>query len=121
MLFRSQKKYIDDENYSEILINNKINVSKYGKRRIRDTLYQKGISSEIINEKLSFITEEDELERALSLGSKKLKTIKDDDKRKIIKLSNHLVNKGFEFSTVKKAVAALLKQESNDFDNLEDL
>lgn len=116
-----QKKYIDDENYSEILINNKINVSKYGKRRIRDTLYQKGISSEIINEKLSFITEEDELERALSLGSKKLKTIKDDDKRKIIKLSNHLVNKGFEFSTVKKAVAALLKQESNDFDNLEDL
>ena len=115
-----EKKYLDDERYSEILINNKINISKYGKRRVREALYHKGINREIIDEKLSCISEDDELERALSLGSKKLRTIKKDDERRSVKLSNYLVNKGFEFSTVKKAVVTLLKQECYDFDDLED-
>jgi regulatory protein len=115
-----QNKYLDDERYSEILINNKINISKYGKRRVREALYHKGINREIIDEKLSCISEDDELERALSLGSKKLRTIKKDDERRSVKLSNYLVNKGFEFSTVKKAVVTLLKQECYDFDDLED-
>ena len=115
-----EKKYLDDERYSEILINNKINISKYGKRRVREALYHKGINREIIDEKLSCISEDDELERALSLGSKKLRTIKKDDERRSIKLSNYLVNKGFEFETVKKAVVTLLKQKCYDFDNLVD-
>lgn len=112
-----QKKYLDDERYSEILISNRTSISKYGKRRIRQDLYTKGISCEIIDEKLSFISDEEELERALSLGSKKLRTLKKEDERKIIKLSNHLINKGFEYSIVKKAVSELLKQESYDFDD----
>ena len=115
-----EKKYLDDERYSEILINNKITVSKCGKRRIRQDLYNKGISNEIIDEKLRSISDDDELARALSLGIKKLRTIKKDDERRSIKLSNYLVNKGFEFETVKKAVVTLLKQKCYDFDNLVD-
>ena len=114
-----EKKYLDDEQYSEILINNKITVSKYGKRRIKQDLYNKGISNDIIDEKLSLISDDDELGRALSLGRKKLRTIKNDDERRSIKLTNHLINKGFEYSTVKKAVVALLKQECCDFDDFD--
>lgn len=117
-----QQKYIDDERYSEMLINSKINNSKYGKRKIKGTLYEKGINPEIIDEKLSQISEEDELERAYNLAAKKLRTLKEEDTRKIsIKLSNYLVNKGFEFSTVKKAVSRLLDRRWDDFDGLEDL
>lgn len=117
-----QQKYLDDERYSEMLINSKINVSKYGKRKIKGTLYEKGINAEIIDEKLSLISEEDELERAFELGAKKLRTLKEEDTRKrSIKLSNYLVNKGFEFSTVKKAVSRLLDGKCDDFDGLEDL
>ncbi len=117
-----QQKYLDDERYSEMLINSKINVSKYGKRKIKETLYEKGINREIIDEKLSQISEDDELERACIVGAKKLRTLKEEDTRKIIiKLSNHLINKGFEFSTVKKAVSTLLDRSCDGFDGLEGL
>jgi len=116
-----QHRYLDDELYSEMLINSKINVSKYGKRRIKETLYEKGISREIIDEKMSDISEEDELERAKSLGAKKLKTLKEEDiKKRKIKLFNYLVNKGFEFSTVKKAAEVLLDGKCDDFDDIQE-
>lgn len=116
-----QHRYLDDELYSEMLINSKINVSKYGKRRIKETLYEKGISREIIDEKMSDISEEDELERAKSLGAKKLKTLKKEDiKKRKIKLFNYLVNKGFEFSTVKKAAEVLLDGKCDDFDDIQE-
>lgn len=113
-----QQKYLDDERYSEMLINSKINISKYGKRKIKEALYEKGIDREIIEEKIKMVTEEDELERAYSLGIKKFKTLKEVDTRKnSIKLSNYLVNKGFDYSIVKKAVSKVL---DNNCDELED-
>ncbi len=115
------QKYLDDERYSEMLINNKINVSKYGKRRIKEILYEKGIDREIIDEKLSAISDEDELERAYALGAKRLRTLSAEDTRKSgIKLSNFLINKGFEFSTVKKVVTRLLYGSCNDLDEYRD-
>jgi len=116
-----QQKYIDDERYSEMLINSKINVSKYGKRRIKEALYEKGIDRETIDEKIEQLTEEDELKRAYSLGSKKLKTLKEEDTRKLfIKLSNYLINKGFEYGTVKKTISNLLDRNCEELDEFED-
>lgn len=116
-----QQKFLDDERYSEMLINSKINVSKYGKRKIKEALYDKGINKEIIEEKLNLLSDENEIERAYLLGEKKVRTLKEvDTLKKSIKLSNYLINKGFEFSTVKKAVSRLLDGSNDDFDEFED-
>ena len=116
-----QQKYLDDERYSEALINSKINVSKYGKRRIKETLYEKGIDREIIDEKINQLSDEEELKRACYLLTKKLKSVKEDDTRKLsIKLTNFLINKGFEFGTVKKAVRQMLDISLDEFDGLEE-
>lgn len=115
-----QQKYLDDERYSEMLINNKINISKHGKRKIKEALYEKGIDREIIDKKISQISEEDELERAFILGAKKLNTLKEEDTRKkSLKLSNYLITKGFDFSVVKKAVSKLLDNNLGDFDEFD--
>lgn len=115
-----QQKYLDDERYSEMLISSKINISKYGKRKIKEALYEKGIDREIIDEKLGQLSEEDELERAFTLGAKKLNTLKEEDiRKKSLKLSNYLINKGFDFSVVKKAVSKLLEGNLEDFDEFE--
>lgn len=115
-----QQKYIDDERYSEMLISSKINISKYGKRKIKEALFEKGIDREIIDEKINQLSEEEELERAFTLGAKKLNTLKEEDTRKKgLKLSNYLINKGFEFSVVKKAVSKLLEGSLEDFDEFE--
>jgi len=114
-----KQKYIDDEAYSEAFINNKINISKDGKRKIKEALYNKGIDKQTVDEKLQEITDDDEIERAYLLGVKKLRTIKEEDiYRKRMKLSNYLISKGFEYSTVKKAISKLF--DKNDFEEFGD-
>lgn len=109
-------KYINDDDYSERLIHDKINFSKWGKLKIKEALYNKGIDKQIIDEKLSVISNEDENQRALQLAEKKLKSLMNEEplKRKI-KLSNFLINKGFDYDTVNKVVTKLIKYENDEY------
>jgi regulatory protein len=110
-----ERKYLDDERYCEMFINDKINISKHGVRKIKEALYYKGIDKEIIEEKIKCISAESEEERALLLGEKKLLNIKENDNRKkMSKLSNYLLGKGFEYETVNRALRKLLNAD-NDF------
>lgn len=104
------QKYIDDDYYSDALINTRVNGAKYGKRRIEQELYEKGIDREISENKLREISDEDEFERAYELGLKKLKSIKDEDtSKKCNKLSNYLMYRGFDYDIIKKVVEKILK------------
>jgi len=110
-----EHKYLDDERYCEMFINDKINISKHGVRKIKEALYYKGIDKEIIEEKIKCISAESEEERALLLGERKLLNIKENDNRKkMSKLSNYLLGKGFEYETVNKTLRKLLNAD-NDF------
>ena len=97
-------------------IRDKINLSNYGVRKIKEALYQKGIAKEIIEEKIKIITPESEEERAYILGEKKLSNIRENDTRKkMAKLSNYLIGRGFEYDTVNKTVRKLI---NTDFDDI---
>jgi len=110
-------KYIDDDDYSDRFIHDKINFSKYGKRKIKEALNNKGIDRQTIEEKLSLISADDEISRALTLGEKKLNSLTKEDKlKKYMKLSNFLIGKGFEYETVKKVVSKLLKENYDERD-----
>lgn len=105
-------KYIDDEDYSDRFIHDKINLSKYGRRKIKEALYQKGIDRQIIDEKLSLISMDDEIKRAYILGEKKLKSMSNiENTKKYVKLSNFLIGKGFDYETVRKVVSKLLSTD----------
>ena len=109
-----ERKYLDDERYCEMFINDKINISKHGVRKIKEALYYKGIDKEIIEEKIKNISAESEEERAFILGEKKLLNIKENDNRKkMAKLSNYLIGKGFEYETVYKTVRKLLNTDDD--------
>ncbi len=109
-----EQRYLDDERYCEMFINDKINISKYGVRKIKEALYYKGIDKEIIEEKIKRISAEGEEERAFILGEKKLLIIKETDTRKkAAKLSNYLIGKGFEYDTVNKTVKRLIDTEDD--------
>ncbi len=110
-----EKKYLDDERYCQMFINDKINISKHGLRKIKEALYYKGIDKEIIEEKIKNISQESEEERAYILGEKKLINIKEaDNRKKFAKLSNYLIGRGFEYETVNKTVGKLLNKEADD-------
>lgn len=111
-----EQKYLDDERYCEMYIRDKTNLSNNGVRKIKEALYYKGIAKEIINEKIKMITPESEEERAFILAEKKLLNIKENDTRKkMAKLSNYLIGKGFEYETVNKTVRKLIKSDFDDF------
>lgn len=111
-------KYIDDNDYSKRFIHDKINFSKYGKRRIKEALYNKGIDRQIIDENISLISNDDEIKRAYELAEKKLKSlINEEPMKKKMKLGNFLINKGFDYDTVKKVTTKILKVENDEYED----
>ncbi len=73
----------------------------YGERRIRNTIRQKGISKEIIDELLSPENSDDdntEKERAEKVFNAKLKLLKNenDPRKKREKLCRHMASRGFQ-------------------------
>ena len=110
-----EQKYLDDEKYCEMFINDKINISKHGVLKIKEALYYKGIDKEIIEEKIKSISSEEEEKTAFALGQKKALGIKEKDlRKKTIKLYNYLMGRGFEYETVKKTVKKVLDAELDD-------
>lgn len=71
---------------------------------------RKKIDKKIINKVIEEeVKEEEEYENAVYLAHKKIKKIKDTDKRKIYqKLSYHLSYKGFSYDVIKKAIKEVI-------------
>lgn len=102
-------KYINDEIYCKKFINDRIKFSSKGKNKIKMELYQKGVNKDTISEKIKEIDDNSEYERALLVGEKKLKSLKEKDKYKLKqKLFSHLVYKGFDFNIINKVIKKLI-------------
>ena len=107
--YLKEQKLIDDRRFAEGFVKDKINFNKLGKYRLKNELYNKGISGDIIDEVLSENCD-DELERAMELGRKKLPSYKNDDKNAIYrKLGGFLQRKGYSYDCISKVMRELLK------------
>lgn len=106
-------KYIDDERFAKSYVNDSVLLTKMGKNKIKNKLYAKGIDKDTINETInSLIDDEQQLEAALSLASKKYPNIKEQDTRKKNqKLISFLQYRGFSFNIIKQVLDKL----NNDF------
>lgn len=101
--------YIDDRKFAERYADELKRVKKYGKRRIRDALYQKGIDSEIIDGIVSEMEiDNDELVRIIE---RKYRRYLGDEKG-IRKTFAALTRMGYSFSEIKEALNAVAKEES---------
>ena len=116
MVVDFMKKYglVDDERYADRIVNNDLNFKRLGKNRIKQNLYSKGITSEDIERKISDIDVDIELENAVFLGQKRLGKLKNElPHKKRTKLYQHLVYKGFDYTTVNRALRRLLDEEDD--------
>ena len=106
-------KFLNDEEFVRMWIRERTLIKPKAIRVIKMELKQKGISREIID----FAMKNDEglmindLETALKLIEKKLRTIHDQsDKYKVKeKLGRYLASKGFDWDTIKAAIDQVLK------------
>ncbi len=114
--FLKENNLIDDESLAKKIVNTNVNLNRYGKNKIKQNLYKKGISSDVINESMSDLNEDIEFENALYLAKKRYEKIKNQDKNKIHqKLYQHLAYKGFDFNTIKRVLKEVIV-DYNEYD-----
>lgn len=111
--FLQKYKFVDDEDLASRIVNTNVNLNKYGKNKIKQNLYNKGIDKNIIESAIDEIDIDKEFENALYLGKKRYDRLKNEDPRKAYqKIGNHLAYKGFNYDIIKKVLNRLF----NDID-----
>ena len=114
--FLKNNKFIDDKLLAQKIVNTNINLNKYGKNKIKQNLYNKGLDYEDISNAISNINPNVEFENAMHLAKKRYERIKNDDKRKIYqKISQHLAYKGFSYDTIKSVLNKILNFDEYEY------
>ena len=109
-------RYVDDELFAKQFVQQN---SKKSKRILKDKLQQKGVDKEIISKVLEENRAGDEFEICLLEAKKYAKNKTIDGAKDIQKFYASLARKGFDFSTIKKAVKTVINkdfEEENNFD-----
>ena len=111
------KKYniINDGELASKIVNTNVNLNKYGKNKIKQNLYNKGIEKSAIDEAISEIDYDAEFENALYLAQKRYDRVKNEDPKKAYaKIANHLAYKGFNYDIIKSVLNKIFKNNYND-------
>lgn len=113
--FLKKYNFINDSLLAQKIVNTNVNLNKCGKNRIKQNLYNKGIDRQSINDAISEIDTDTELENAMHLAKKRYERVKNDDKKKQYqKISQHLAYKGFSYDIIKNVLNTLLN--CNEYD-----
>lgn len=101
----TEEKYVDDTRFSQFFINDKIKYNKWGRRKIEQALWQKGIDRSIYEPILDDIPDEEYIAVLRPLIKSKWKTIKAiTEYERSMKLIKFAMSRGFEYSIIKKCV-----------------
>lgn len=103
-------KYINDDEYAEFWIRDRYNFSGHGPYRIKRDLQLKGISGDIIDEKVNnFFDEEKIINKIHELYYKKNSENQKLSDKQLLSLCNFLLRRGFPGNLIKKVIFNLNK------------
>lgn len=113
------KSLLDDQLFAEQFTDEKINRKKWGLQKVKNELFKKGISAEIVeNVLLKYSDSEHQIENASHLARKKLNIIskKENDIKKLKqKIITFLISRGFSYETALETIHSLFKN-SDDYE-----
>ena len=104
--------YVNDERFARLYVRELRSLKKYGKRRIEQELYRKGIDRDIISEVLDE-TDFDENELVALIERKYSRYL--GDEKGIQKTINSLVRMGYGYGEIRDALKTI--NENTEFDN----
>ena len=114
--FLKKYNFINDGELASKIVNTNVNLNKYGKNKIKQNLYNKGIEKSAIDEAISEIDYDAEFENALYLAQKRYDRVKNEDPKKAYaKIANHLAYKGFNYEIIKSVLNKIFKNDYNDW------
>ena len=104
-------RYLNDEMYAEIYIND--NLSRYGKQKIRFNLELRGIEREIIDNILE--QAENQEDAVYNLAIKYMRN-KEPTRENFDKMCRHLASKGFSWSDISPVLHRIKEEKSESWD-----
>lgn len=111
------KNYLNDQHFTEALLNEEIKLKKSGPLLIKKKLLQKGISLDIIDTIIiNNYSEKDQYKNCHHLALKKLNMFKNvsSAQQKKIKLVNYLRQKGYDWQLCEPVIKSLNLGENNE-------
>lgn len=103
---------LDDLDFAEQWVQSRM--KKYGAQRIAQELHRKGIDSETVSKAMKACSEEEQLENALLLAERKIRSMKNITDKRILcqKVAGMLVRRGYTWETAKKAFESAADAEN---------
>lgn len=105
--FLKSYKLIDDKAYVKSFINDKSNISKWSRNKIRYALRSKKIDDQLIETYLSYISDEEEFQKAYDFAIKKSRGKTDYDNKQ--KVYRYLSSKGFEYDIISRVIGEIFQ------------
>lgn len=110
--FLSRYNFINDNELASKIVSTNVNLNKYGKNKIKQNLYNKGLDKSAIDEAMNEIDSDTEFENALYLAEKRYDRVKNEDPKKAYaKIANHLAYKGFSYDIIKSVLNKIFKSD----------
>lgn len=105
-----QENFLNEERFARSFARGKFRIKKWGKNKIKQELKVREISTPLIRIALTEINEEEYFKTLRELAEKKSLMLKEKDPfKKRNKLSNYLLQKGFESSLVYEVTSDIVK------------
>ncbi|MBQ7471806.1 MAG: RecX family transcriptional regulator [Prevotella sp.] len=97
--------YVDDERYARAFVNDKITYNQWGRRRIDQALWQKGIDQDLRKKVLDEVDDETYLAVLRPLLKAKARTVKaSSDYEHTMKLARFALGRGFSYDLVRRCL-----------------
>ena len=106
--YLEENEYIGDERYVQKYLANVKRLKNASMNEIKLDLMRRGIESDLIEKYLDNDMNEFELHSAITLAQKKAKTMEVD------KIKHFLLNKGYSYDNVTKAIDNLVQMDDNE-------
>ena len=107
--------YVDDDNYAQSFINTQLNLSSNGPKIIEQKLLKKGISNNLIQDKIAEIDQDRLLENAIDFAKKQVRKQRRASFQQILtKLRQSLYQKGFNKAIIEETIKELDLEPDED-------
>lgn len=109
--------YVDDARYTEAFVEDKIRFNQWGRRKIEQALYAKGVPTDISKPILDRVPDKAYLESLRPLVKAKWPTIKaESDYERSTKLIKFAMSRGYSFDLIRQCIDTLDDADLKDVD-----
>ena len=99
------EKFVDDERFARLFVREKIRFDRWGRRKIEQALYQKGVASDISRRVLDEVDDEAYVAELKKLIAAKRRSVQaENDYEMRAKLTKYALGRGFGYNVIRQCI-----------------